>query len=67
VRELKKQIYNDVWFFYKKYITGDGSERYWEELHQEATELIAKHGNDTFARELVGTVINELARKEGES
>lgn len=63
MRELKKEIYNDAWFFYKKYLNGDGSDRYWEKLNREAQELIAKHKNDRFARELVGAVISELARK----
>lgn len=65
MKEPKKQIYNDVWFFYKKYLSGDNSDQYWEELHREAQELIAKHNGDRFARELVGAVINELARREG--
>lgn len=61
--EPKKEIYNDVWFFYKKYMNGDGSDRYWEQLNQEAAEIVKKHGGDLFARELVVTVISELARK----
>lgn len=64
MRELKKEIYNEIWFFYKKYLNGDGSDQYWEQLNQEAQEIVNKHGGDMFARELVGAVINELARKE---
>ena len=26
--EPKKEIYNDAWFLYKKYLNGDGSDEY---------------------------------------
>ena len=61
--EPKKEIYNDIWFLYKKYLNGDGSDRYWEQLNQEAEEIVKKHCGDLFARELAVTVISELARK----
>lgn len=64
MREPKKQIYNDVWFFYKKHINCDSSDECWEQINQEAQELVEKHGNDRLARDLVGVVINELSRKE---
>jgi hypothetical protein len=65
--EPKKQIYNDIWFFYKKYINGAGDDEYWETLNQEAQEIVAKHNGDMFARELALVVINELARKGGKA
>lgn len=64
MREPKKQIYNDVWFFYKKYINCDNSDECWEQINKEAHDIVCKHGNDRFARELLCVVINELSRKE---
>lgn len=64
MREPKKQIYNDVWFFYKKHINCDNSDQCWEQINQEAQEIARKYGNDMFARELIWAVINELSRKE---
>lgn len=64
MREAKKQIYNDVWFFYKKYLNGDRSDRYWEEVNRESKEIADKYNGDMFARELLSAVIVELAREE---
>ena len=64
MREPKKQIYNDVWFFYKKYINCDNSDQCWEQINQEAQEIARKYDSDMFARELIWAVINELSRKE---
>ena len=61
--EPKKEIYNDVWFFYIKYLTGDGSDQYWEQLNEEANSIINKHNKDPFARSLVMVVIDELERR----
>ena len=49
MREAKKAIYNDIWFFYKKYLNGDRSDAYWEKLNQEAQEIVTKHKCDLFA------------------
>ena len=64
MREAKKQIYNDVWFFYKKHINCDNSDECWEQIKQEAQELVKKYVGDMFVRELLAAVINELSRKE---
>lgn len=64
MREPKKGIYNAVWFFYKKYIDGDRSDQYWQDVHQESERLVKQFSNDRFARELLGAVINEFARRE---
>lgn len=61
VKEPKKEIYNEVWFFYKKYL--NCPEESWEQLTREAQELIKKHGNDVFVRELLYAVINEIGRQ----
>lgn len=64
MKQLKKDIYNDVWFFYKKYLDGDGTDQYWDNLVHEAQEIVDKYGQDKFSRELIGAVINELAREK---
>lgn len=64
MKEPKKEIYNDIWFFYKKYLNGNGSDGYWEQVQSESEKLIQKYKGDMFARELLGVVISELGRRE---
>ena len=61
--EPKKEIYNDAWFLYKKYLNGDGSDEYWECLNNDANRIIDKHNKDPFARSLVMAVIDEIERR----
>lgn len=60
--EPKKEIYNDAWFLYKKYLNCSGSENDWEQLTKDAQDIVDKHNGDMFARELIYAVINELGR-----
>lgn len=60
--EPKKEIYNEVWFLYKKYLGCSGSENDWEQLTKEAQDIVDKHNGDMFARELLYAVINEIGR-----
>lgn len=60
--EPKKEIYNDSWFLYKKYLICSGTDEDWEKLKNEAQEIVDKHNGDMFARELIYAVINELGR-----
>ena len=60
---LKKEIYNSVWFFYKKYVEEERTEDFWEKVNKEANEILKKYKGDLFCRELLGTVMNELERK----
>ena len=60
--EPKKEIYNEVWFFYKKYLGCSGSDNDWEKLTKEAQDIADKHNGDMFARELLYAVINEIGR-----
>lgn len=58
----KKEIYNDVWFLYKKYLSCPGADEDWENLKKEAQEIVDKHNGDMFAKDLIYAVINELGR-----
>ena len=60
--EPKKEIYNEVWFLYKKYLGCSGSENDWEQLTKDAQEIVDKYNGDMFARELLYAVINEIGR-----
>lgn len=60
--EPKKEIYNEVWFLYKKYLSCSGSDNDWEQLKKEAHDIVDKHNGDMFARELLYAVINEIGR-----
>ena len=58
----KKEIYNDVWFLYKKYLSCTGADADWEQIKNEAQEIVDKHNGDMFAKDLIYSVINELGR-----
>ena len=60
--EPKKEIYNEVWFLYKKYLGCSGSDKDWEQLKKDAQDIVDKHNGDMFARELIYAVINEIGR-----
>ena len=60
--DLKKEIYNDVWFLYKKYLSCPGADEDWEQIKKEAQEIVDKHNGDMFAKDLIYAVINELGR-----
>ena len=63
--EPKKEIYNEVWFLYKKYLSCSGSDNEWENLKKDAQDIVDKHNGDMFARELIYAVINEIGRFNG--
>lgn len=64
MKEPKKEIYNDAWFFYKRHLNGDRSEPYWETVNTEGQALIDRHNGDMFMRNLISVVIMELQRME---
>ena len=61
-KEPKKEIYNEVWFFYKKYINHDNSDEAWEQVAKDAKTILEKNKGDKFARQLINAVIDELER-----
>lgn len=60
--ELKKELYNDIWFFYKKNL-GKITDAEWENINRESHQLLQKYNGDLFAKDLLYAVINELGRK----
>ena len=64
MKEIKKQIYNDAWFFYKKYINVQNTEEYWEAVIKDGDLLIEKHKRDPFMRNLISCIVQELGRME---
>lgn len=63
MREPKKEIYNDVWFFYKRHLNGNGTDDFWDTVDKESKILSEKHKGDYFARSLLSAVINELEKE----
>ena len=64
MREPKKQIYNEIWFYYKKWLNNSGTDEEWQQIIAEGNEILAKSKQDAFARSLVGAVQIELGRKD---
>lgn len=63
MKEPKKELYNEVWFYYKKWLNNDGSDEQWEQIIEQGNAIIDKYKQDPFARSLVGNVQAELGRK----
>ena len=64
MKEPKKELYNEIWFYYKKWLNNDDSEQQWVEIIKEGQTIIDKYENDRFAKSLVYAVQKELGRKE---
>lgn len=64
MKEPKKELYNEIWFYYKKWLNNDDSEQQWVEIIKEGQTIIDKYENDSFAKSLVYAVQKELGRKE---
>lgn len=63
MKEPKKELYNEIWFYYKKWLNNDDSEQQWVEIIKEGQTIIDKYENDSFAKSLVYVVQKELGRK----
>ena len=63
MKDPKKELFNEVWFYYKKWIDNSGTDSEWEQILQEGNAIIDKYKQDPFARSLVGNVQAELGRK----
>lgn len=59
MNEVKKQIFNDVWFLYKRHI-GAVSDADWEALMTEEKTLQGKHHNDRFLNDLLYAIIRKM-------
>lgn len=64
MKEPKKELFNEIWFYYKKWLNNDDSEKQWEQIIKEGGEITKKYDFDVFAKELVYLVQKELGRKE---
>lgn len=64
MREPKKQLYNEIWFYYKKWLNNSGTDEEWQQIIAEGNEILARYNQDAFARSLVGAVQIEIGRKD---
>lgn len=62
MKEPKKELYNEIWFYYKKWLNNDGSDEQWEKIIADGNTILEKYKQDPFARALVGAVQMELGR-----
>jgi hypothetical protein len=63
MREAKKEIFNEIWFYYKKWINHKGTESEWDAIIEEGNILAEKYNQDKFARSLILAIHEELARE----
>lgn len=62
----KKDIYNDVWAFYKKYLPECTNDDKWEEIIAEGNKIIKKH-DDFLCNDLIQVVLGEFGRCQRKS
>lgn len=62
MKQPKKELYNEVWFYYKRWLNNAGTDVEWELIMAEGEKILEKY-KDPFARALVGAVQIELGRK----
>ena len=60
--KLKKELYNDIWYFYKRNL-GKTADTEWEIINRESHELLQNFSGDLFAKDLLYAIMNELGRK----
>ena len=58
----KKEIFNDVWIFYKKWLPECSNDERWVEIIKEADTIIKKHNSEKLAIDLLQAMIGELGR-----
>ena len=60
---LKKDIFNDIWFLYKKYseITTDSE---WGILVKEEQKLVKKYNKDPYLMDMLYALNNEIGRNK---
>lgn len=59
--ELKKDIFNEIWFLYKRHLNLQGDDA-WDVLISEENALLEKYNCDPFCKDLIYSVNNELGR-----
>lgn len=63
MKQPKKELFNEVWFYYKKWLNHTNTDSKWEQILAEGDKILEKYQMDPFARSLVSSVIVELGRK----
>lgn len=59
--ELEKQIFNEVWFFFKKYYNVREDDAFWAGVIRAADEIMEKY-NDELATNLLLAIVGHLER-----
>lgn len=63
MKQPKKELFNEVWFYYKRWLNHTNTDAEWEQIMAEGDNILEKCQMDPFARSLVSSVIVELGRK----
>ena len=58
-------LFCDSWHLYRKYILSKLNEKVLDDLIQESEELFEKYAQDSFAKDILLAVTNEIERKVG--
>ena len=46
MKEPKKELFNEIWFYYKKWLNNDGSDEQWEQIIEQGNAIIDKYKQD---------------------
>lgn len=61
--ELEKQIFNECWFFFKKYYEVRPDDAYWSEVANAAELIGAKYNHCALVENLLITIVNHLENR----
>ena len=68
-REQYFDVWQEIWRFHKKFYNNDGSDRTWEQIVNESSEIARKYEGKSqynFAKDLILAVISEIEKKDKE-
>lgn len=68
-REQYFGVWQETWRFHRKFYNNDGSDRTWEQIVNESSEIARKYEGKpqyNFAKDLILAVISEIEKKDKE-
>ncbi len=60
-------LFCDSWHLYRKYILSKLNEKVLDDFIQESEELFEKYARDSFAKDILLAVTNEIEKMEGKN
>ena len=68
-REQYFDVWQETWRFHRKFYNNDGSDRTWEQIVNESSEIARKYEGKpqyNFVKDLILSVLSEIEKKDKE-